>query len=42
LPPGALEIIIPTVSSAELENLGTTIEVVIEGNNARITADEKM
>lgn len=40
--PGTLKMNFPTVASAEFENIGTTLEVVMEGKNASTTVNGKV
>ncbi len=39
--PGTLDIKIPNVEAAEFENIGTTIEVVMEGKGAETVVGGK-
>jgi carbonic anhydrase len=39
--PGALAITIPNIEAAEFENIGTTIEVVMEGKGANTVVNGK-
>lgn len=40
--PGTLQLNFPAVESAEFENIGTTLEVVMEGKNASTTVGGKV
>jgi carbonic anhydrase len=39
--PGTLQLNFPPVASAEFENIGSTLEVVMEGKNASTTVNGK-
>ena len=42
LAPGTLKLDFPAVAATEFENIGSTLEVVMEGKNASTTVDGKV